>query len=210
MQKDGKFNIVGPFSINMYDLLRNQKDNQLLIPALVVLLAAVIVSMALVVTRPINTNTLSSGIGAPDVQGTIPEGLVPATANTPAHIATPEGEKNPSEDIPHYPSYRPQSFTVTAVSGNVVTGTIDGKEYSFTVTNSTDIYKLGGKKDAAAYQREMAEFNEKMRYANTNDVYIAPEAYVRERLSLSDIKPNVSVLLSSSDDTNADVIFIPR
>lgn len=189
--------------------------NKYLLPSLIVLLAAVILAAALVATRPVGrpaSNFAAApqmGASADAAAATTSNNLVPATADTPAHLKTPEGEANPAAALSHYAGYAPTPFTISAVGSNSITGSFNGgAAQTLAVTSQTEIYAKGAQKGSAEFQKEMAEFQQKMQYADTNDIYVAPDPYEHTPLSLSDLHTGELVIVASADGKTADTIFV--
>lgn len=178
------------------------QENPYLIPSLIVLAAAIILSGALL-ARPTAQTTMG------DMK--LPNNFVPASTSSPAHLTPEKGQTNPSTTIPHYASYAPQPFTITGVSGNSITGTYvsdPNTSVTLSITSSTDIYGKGAMKSEADYEQELAAFQKKMQYADTNDIYVAPDKFVHTPLTLADLKTGMTVVVSSSDGKTADTVFV--
>ncbi len=166
---------------------------QSILSALIILLAACVVAGALIMTR--------SGASA---QGS---SLMPATPESPAHYAVPAGEGDPSAGLAHYANFAPAPFTITSVGTDSITGTFGSstQQETITLTPSTELYAQGARKSDAQYQAELADFERRIQYASTNDVYVAPDPYVHVERTKADLTAGLTVTLASA---GGDAIFI--
>jgi len=176
--------------------------NALLIPSILVFLAAVIFAWA--VTRERSPQELSAAQNAPAVQ-------------TQARPRLPAGAPNPADSLPQLGAAA-ITGKVTALGADSMTiqaGVLGGQAAptaTFTIDSKTVLYKRGAPKDPDAYKEEMQEFLAKLAYADPDspDVYLAPEPYERIALRLGDLKPGdlVAVTPLTADQTTAATIFV--
>ena len=176
--------------------------NILLIPSILLLLAAVIFAWAVTAQRAPQSG--SSAQNAPSVQ-------------VQARPQLPAGTPNPSDSLPQLGAAA-VTGKITAVEADAVTiqaGVLGGQvapTATFQVDQSTVIYKRGAPKDPDVYQEQMQEFLAKLAYADPNspNIYLAPEPYARIALQLTGLKTGdlVAVTPLPADQKTAAAIFV--
>ena len=176
--------------------------NILLIPSILLFLAAVIFAWAVVMQR------------APQQAGST-QGVSQIQAK--ARPQLPAGTPNPADSLPQLGAVA-LAGKITAVSGSAVTiqlGVLGGEtapSATFQTNAKTLLYKRGASKDAAVYKKEMDDFLAKLAYAapDASVVYLAPEPYERVALRLSDLKTDTLVAITPSADNleTAATIFV--
>jgi hypothetical protein len=103
---------------------------------------------------------------------------------------------NPASKLPHYDPGASVVGNVTSVSSDsLVINTSKGNS-TVALTSATQFYRRGAMKDADAYQKEIDEFQETINtYAVGSDqIFMAPEPYVKTPIALSDIHVGASVV----------------
>jgi len=176
--------------------------NILLIPSILLLLAAVIFAWAVTAQRAPQSG--SSAQNAPSVQ-------------VQARPQLPAGTPNPSDSLPQLGAAA-VTGKITAVEADAVTiqaGVLGGQaapSATFKIDAKTVIYARGASKDAAAYKKEMNDFLAKLVYADPDSpgVYLAPEPYERIALRLTGLKTGdlVAVTPLPADQKTAAAIFV--
>jgi hypothetical protein len=110
------------------------------------------------------------------------------------------GEPNPADSLPSF------NAEVGLVLGTVEKVTTDGLVISYTaksiplevaLTSGAELVRVGEQKDPAVFKKEMDEFNQSKMYvrSGTDQVFIAPDMYVRESISLADIEVGSPVMI---------------
>ena len=178
------------------------KRNTLLIPSILIFLAAVVFAWAVTMARA--PQSASSVQDAPSLQAQARQQL-------------PAGAPNPADSLPQ--------LGVTAVTGKVTTvgmdtvtlqaGVLGGQAAptaTFQIDAKTVLYKRGASKDPAVYKKEMNDFLAKLAYADPDspNIYRAPDPYEHAALQLSDLKTDTLVAITPSADNleTAATIFV--
>ena len=176
--------------------------NILLIPSILLLLAAVIFAWAVTAQRAPQSG--SSAQNAPSVQ-------------VQAQQQLPAGAPNPADSLPQL-SAAAVTGKITAVEADAVTiqaGVLGGQAAptaTFQIDAKTVLYKRGASKDPAVYKKEMNDFLAKLAYADPDspNIYRAPDPYEHAALQLSDLKTDTLVAITPSADNleTAATIFV--
>jgi hypothetical protein len=167
-----------------------------LVPALIMLLAAVIVAGALVwfgLRQPSGPGALgiappSTGLSSSTPQG--PVSGVPIFHTTVFGKVTAVG--NGSITVAASSQSMPGAPQSTSTTPTVVT-----------INSNTAIYKEGALKSQAEFQQEAAAFKQKIQNAGPGVIYVAPDQYTHVALTLSDIAVGDIVSVNPTTDQQA-------
>jgi hypothetical protein len=161
-------------------MLKIIKEYQFVIGGLLFFLAALIVAGTLLWTK-------NGAYSMP----TPPRGGVPALK---------PGEPNPADSLASF------NAEVGLVLGTVQKVTANGLVISYTaksiplevtLASGAELVRVGEQKDPAVFKKEMDEFRQSKMYvrSDTDQVFIAPDMYVREPISLADIEVGSPVMI---------------